>query len=131
MNKVGCQMFTAEIARRARRVTRRRNSSRCRVPTTVPRPRSGGFAHPPRPPLPHLGHPRRAYYTAQRAPIAQLVELRTFNPQVVGSSPTGGTRRGGGRARAPRARRGAGGGGATPPVTAKMAICNMDKKKKK
>ena len=26
-----------------------------------------------------------------RAPIAQLVELRTFNPQVVGSSPTGGT----------------------------------------
>ena len=26
------------------------------------------------------------------APIAQLVELRTFNPQVVGSSPTGGTR---------------------------------------
>ncbi len=28
---------------------------------------------------------------ALRAPIAQLVELRTFNPQVVGSSPTGGT----------------------------------------
>ena len=28
------------------------------------------------------------------APIAQLVELRTFNPQVVGSSPTGGTYRG-------------------------------------
>lgn len=28
-----------------------------------------------------------------RAPIAQLVELRTFNPQVVGSSPTGGTSR--------------------------------------
>lgn len=27
------------------------------------------------------------------APIAQLVELRTFNPQVVGSSPTGGTAR--------------------------------------
>ena len=26
-----------------------------------------------------------------RAPIAQLVELRTFNPQVVGSIPTGGT----------------------------------------
>jgi hypothetical protein len=24
--------------------------------------------------------------------IAQLVELRTFNPQVVGSSPTGGTK---------------------------------------
>lgn len=30
---------------------------------------------------------------SSRAPIAQLVELRTFNPQVVGSSPTGGTRR--------------------------------------
>lgn len=28
---------------------------------------------------------------SSRAPIAQLVELRTFNPQVVGSSPTGGT----------------------------------------
>src|SRR4051812_14836370 len=27
-----------------------------------------------------------------RAPIAQLVELRTFNPQVLGSSPSGGTR---------------------------------------
>jgi hypothetical protein len=26
-----------------------------------------------------------------RAPIAQLVELRTFNPQVLGSSPSGGT----------------------------------------
>jgi hypothetical protein len=26
-----------------------------------------------------------------RAPIAQLVELRTFNPQVPGSSPGGGT----------------------------------------
>ena len=26
-----------------------------------------------------------------QAPIAQMVELRTFNPQVVGSSPTGGT----------------------------------------
>ena len=26
------------------------------------------------------------------APIAQLVELRTFNPQVLGSSPSGGTR---------------------------------------
>ena len=25
------------------------------------------------------------------APIAQLVELRTFNPQVLGSSPSGGT----------------------------------------
>ncbi len=29
---------------------------------------------------------------SSRAPIAQLVELRTFNPQVVGSSPTGGTK---------------------------------------
>ena len=28
---------------------------------------------------------------ADRAPIAQLVELRTFNPQVPGSSPGGGT----------------------------------------
>jgi hypothetical protein len=28
-----------------------------------------------------------------RAPIAQLVELRTFNPQVLGSSPSGGTSR--------------------------------------
>ena len=27
----------------------------------------------------------------RRAPIAQLVELRTFNPQVLGSSPSGGT----------------------------------------
>lgn len=53
------------------------------------------------PSLPHLGHPRRAYYTAHRAPIAQLVELRTFNPQVVGSSPTGGTPRAPGLYRAP------------------------------
>src|SRR5262249_51215360 len=28
------------------------------------------------------------------APIAQLVELRTFNPQVLGSSPSGGTSKG-------------------------------------
>src|ERR1700761_201621 len=28
------------------------------------------------------------------APIAQLVELRTFNPQVAGSSPAGGTKTG-------------------------------------
>lgn len=28
---------------------------------------------------------------AGHAPIAQLVELRTFNPQVPGSSPGGGT----------------------------------------
>jgi hypothetical protein len=30
-------------------------------------------------------------YSDGRAPIAQLVELRTFNPQVLGSSPSGGT----------------------------------------
>ena len=29
------------------------------------------------------------------APLAQLVELRTFNPQVMGSSPIGRTLRGG------------------------------------
>jgi hypothetical protein len=35
----------------------------------------------------------RPKYSFQRAPIAQLVELRTFNPQVPGSSPGGGTAR--------------------------------------
>lgn len=35
---------------------------------------------------------------ANRAPIAQLVELRTFNPQVPGSSPGGGTARASGSA---------------------------------
>jgi hypothetical protein len=34
------------------------------------------------------------------APIAQLVELRTFNPQVLGSSPSGGTARAVGEAAA-------------------------------
>ena len=34
----------------------------------------------------------RTQYPVPRAPIAQLVELRTFNPQVLGSSPSGGTR---------------------------------------
>jgi hypothetical protein len=33
----------------------------------------------------------RTQYPVPRAPIAQLVELRTFNPQVLGSSPSGGT----------------------------------------
>ena len=33
------------------------------------------------------------YSYAERAPLAQSVELRTFNPQVVGSSPTGRTER--------------------------------------
>jgi hypothetical protein len=33
----------------------------------------------------------RNQYPVPRAPIAQLVELRTFNPQVLGSSPSGGT----------------------------------------
>ncbi len=37
----------------------------------------------------HLREPR--IRLAHRAPIAQLVELRTFNPQVPGSSPGGGT----------------------------------------
>lgn len=47
----------------------------------------------PRPTRPAPGYPIRARPTTLsiRAPIAQLVELRTFNPQVVGSSPTGGT----------------------------------------
>ncbi len=48
------------------------------------------------PPLPTGRRPSWVIRTqrttlALRAPIAQLVELRTFNPQVVGSSPTGGT----------------------------------------
>ena len=34
---------------------------------------------------------RATQYPSLRAPIAQLVELRTFNPQVLGSSPSGGT----------------------------------------
>ncbi len=38
----------------------------------------------------HFREPR--IRLATRAPIAQLVELRTFNPQVPGSSPGGGTR---------------------------------------
>ena len=46
-----------------------------------------------------LGHPEpnpqtthlRTSIVNPRAPIAQLVELRTFNPQVLGSSPGGGT----------------------------------------
>lgn len=43
-------------------------------------------AQPPDYEIPGLSH-----YTCARAPIAQLVELRTFNPQVPGSSPGGGT----------------------------------------
>ena len=35
--------------------------------------------------------PARATGIVFDAPIAQLVELRTFNPQVAGSSPAGGT----------------------------------------
>jgi hypothetical protein len=42
-------------------------------------------AAPPRRPR------ERASILIHRAPIAQLVELRTFNPQVPGSSPGGGT----------------------------------------
>lgn len=37
------------------------------------------------------GSPCGVVTLCAHAPIAQLVELRTFNPQVVGSSPTGGT----------------------------------------
>ena len=52
-----------------------------------------------RPPNPQTGLPsaprrrpaRAASILVNRAPIAQLVELRTFNPQVLGSSPSGGT----------------------------------------
>jgi hypothetical protein len=36
-------------------------------------------------------HHSQASILNLRAPIAQLVELRTFNPQVLGSSPSGGT----------------------------------------
>ncbi len=54
---------------------------------------------PAQPPDYALGTPFQ--YTCPRAPIAQLVELRTFNPQVPGSSPGGGTLGGGGPAPRP------------------------------
>ena len=51
------------------------------------------------------------------APLAQSVELRTFNPQVVGSSPTGRTSR-------PVASRFAGVGGfASSPSCARLTSC--------
>src|SRR5271166_3220732 len=44
--------------------------------------------HGPNPQTSSAGQP---VILVRRAPIAQLVELRTFNPQVLGSSPSGGT----------------------------------------
>lgn len=87
MNKAGCQVFTARTARRV---------------TPIPAPlhppgRPADPAHPSRPPTrtPPIGVSAPIRTTLfLRAPIAQLVELRTFNPQVVGSSPTGGTEAG-------------------------------------
>ncbi len=68
---------------------------------TLPAGRRAGAWHeaPARPPDYEI--PRSAHYTCARAPIAQLVELRTFNPQVPGSSPGGGTLRAPGHDRAP------------------------------
>ena len=54
----------------------------------------------PRPPVPSSKHPSFSpgfslglspLFSASPGPLAQLVELRTFNPLVVGSSPTGPT----------------------------------------
>lgn len=74
----------------------RRRRSRSRQPPLRPE----GPCHQGRCPPPHR-HTDTGYHfrarnirLADRAPIAQLVELRTFNPQVLGSSPSGGTRAG-------------------------------------
>lgn len=88
--------------------------------SAIPDAAGSGPATAPEPPRPaarthhrpRLRETAPPYYTANRAPIAQLVELRTFNPQVPGSSPGGGTARAPGSA--PGAR-GVSGGESVPP----------------
>lgn len=87
MNKAGHQMFTGIIARLVTIVTQCDITTR-RHPAYPSRPSTlrARLTHSP-----DWGFGTTPTTLAQRAPIAQLVELRTFNPQVVGSSPTGGT----------------------------------------
>lgn len=71
----------------------RRRPSRSRAPPPGRRTRRDQRRYPPRHRHTDTGYHFRArnIRLADRAPIAQLVELRTFNPQVPGSSPGGGT----------------------------------------
>lgn len=86
------------------------------TPTSDPPPHPWPRYHPVRPrrltTAPGYEKPRLPITLANRAPIAQLVELRTFNPQVPGSSPGGGTARAPGSASGAR---GVSGGESAPP----------------
>lgn len=87
MNKAGCQMFYRLHRHvRAPRYPRRRVVQRTRSPR---RPDPSPHPADTNSPIGATARDRTTLFL--RAPIAQLVELRTFNPQVVGSSPTGGT----------------------------------------
>src|SRR5690606_351242 len=62
-----------------------------RFPSHHPPPPNTAAAAPARAQLPAFRPAPMPTTLAPRPPIAPLVELRTFNPQVPGSSPGGGT----------------------------------------
>ena len=98
----------AEPARRPRRTPRRRRRFAPAAPKAAADRADQGGSSGPTPGTDTGYHFREPpIRLATRAPIAQLVELRTFNPQVPGSSPGGGT----------RVRRNAGSGGLSASVT--------------